>query len=161
MQRGAGAGAALAGAFQLRTILGRLLTEVEMTTVDTTDPRLAGQAEQDKNLAKALAVERETQLRAAYLARRQEVLDAIQAWYQQQALLSSGVPQEALPHPELLDAAGLDPAQNPPPAWIEADRAVRLAGELLHYLAGNVEERLCLEAFCLSVCERAPQSSPK
>jgi len=160
MQRGAGAATALAAAFQLRTILGRLLTEVEMSAGEI-DPRLLSQAEQDKNLAKALAEEKETQLRAAYLARRQEVLDAIQVWFQQQALMASGVDRAALPHPEILEAAGINPDAPASLSWIEADRGARLAGELVHFLAGNVDERLCLEAFSLAVCERASPPSPQ
>jgi len=154
LRPGAGAAAGLAGSHRLGSILAGLRAEAESQAKAATDPNLEAQAALDPSLRKKIEEELGVRTEAEYQGRRQELIAAIGAWFQQNALLAAGAGPEALPHPEMLAAAGLAGAPSAA-AWEEADRAARLAGELAWHLASNVEERLCLEAFCLSVCDRA------
>ena len=147
----AGAAAALAGAHALLSVFSRLGQEVEGHFEAAADPRLAELAKEDKTLKKQLEDEAEAALSAEYRRVRADALDAIYAWYQQQILLAGGLPPAALPHPEFFTAAGLTPQPMLPD---DADRACRLAAQLLQQLTGNLDERLAVEAFCLELCAR-------
>ena len=151
---GAGAASGLAGAHRIGSLLAGLHAEAEALAKAAADPNLAAQAVLDPALRKKVEEELAVRIEAEYQGLRQELIATIGAWFQQRVLLAAGAPPHTLPHPEMLAAAS-DPAAAPPlERWEEADRTARLAGELAWHLAGNIEERLCLEAFCLAATNR-------
>ena len=154
LRRNGGAATALAVAHGVAGILGGLQSLAEESAGGEHDERWQVLAEQDSSLKKKIEGDRLVRIQAEYRRLRRDLTDALQTWFLQLALLAAGTPRANLPHPELLDAAGVSPGQEPRPRWHEADRDVQSVDELLKYLAGNVQERLALEAFCLSVCER-------
>ena len=154
LHRNAGAATALSVAHGIARILDGLHSLAEESVGEEQDERWQVLADQDSDLKKKLQDDRLIRIQAEYRRVRRGVLDALQTWFLQVALLAVGTPRSDLPHAELLEAAGLEPGHEPRPPWHDAERDVQLANELLGYLAGNVQERLALEAFCLSVCER-------
>ena len=154
LHRNAGAGTALSVAHGVAGILDGLQSLAEESIGEELDERWQVLADQDSSLKKKLLEDRLIRIQAEYRRLRRDVTDAVQTWFLQVALLAVGTPRAELPHPELLEAAGVAPGHEPRPPWREAERDVELANELLGYLAGNVREQLALEAFCLSVCER-------
>ena len=154
LRRNAGAGTALSVAHGIAEILDGLQSLAEESAGGEHDERWQVLAEQDSSLKKKLQEDRLTRIQAEYRRLRRDLTDAVQTWFLQVGLLAVGTPRDELPHPELLEAAGIAPGDEPRPQWHEAERDVELANELLGYLAGNVHEQLALEAFCLSVCER-------
>ncbi len=147
----AGAAAALAGSHALLSAFSTLSQEVGGDFEAAADPRLAEMAKDDKNLKKQLEEEADAALAAEYRRVRGGVLDALYSWFQQQLLLASGLPPDSLPHPEFFTASGGAPKPMTPE---DADRACRLAAQLLQQLTGNVDERLAVEAFCLELCAK-------
>ncbi len=155
----AGAAAALEASGGLLRMLGLLRQELEAgAEAAPMDATLAELARTDKSVLKELEEQREVAGVSAYLQRRRELLDAIQAWFQQLLLHAAGVPDAQLPHPELFTAAGGIPDGFDPDT---ADRFCRLAADLARQLDGNLDERLGIEAWCLELCERpAPPPAP-
>jgi len=156
LRQGAGAATAIAAAHRLTVIFGRLEQEAEAVADDVKlDAQMAELAQTDKTVKKQLDEDQVIRVESEYRRRRAEVLDGIHVWFMQLVLMAQGVAPEALPHPEVLAAAGGAAALQPLPAWQEADHLLRLTEEMLRQMSGNVNERLGLEAWCLSVCERA------
>ncbi len=143
-----GALRALTAASQLVELFGQLRQQAEEAHSGDEDERWEHVAEGDKNLQKKIEDQRNAQIEAEYRRLRERFLDAIQTWYLQQALLSRGVNREAIPHQEMLPYIF-------PCSPEAADRNVRLVDDLIYYLSGNTDERLAIEAFCLSVCEKS------
>lgn len=156
LRQGAGAATAIAAAHRLTVILGRIEQEAE-AVADETKPsaQMAELAQLDKTVKKQLEEDEVIRVESEYRRRRAEILDGVHVWFMQLMLAAQGVPLETLPHPEVIAAAGGDAVLQPPPAWQEADPLLRLTEEMLRQMSGNVNERLCLEAWCLSLCERA------
>lgn len=162
LRAGAGAAVALGCIYQLLSIFARLRQTAEAAAAEPRDPALEEMAGADKTLRKQLDDEQSTAIEAEYLRLRQEITDATYCWFQQQVLLAAGTPPDRLPNPEMLTAAGTEFATAPPASREEADRCCRLTAEMLQALAANVDERLCLESFCLSLCERpVPLVAPR
>ncbi len=93
---------------------------------------------------------------AEYRGLRNQLVEAIHAWYLQQYLQAAGVATEQLPHPELLDAATGDKEQASAKQHGEDwETAVSAAEQLQRLLNGNMDEKLALQAFCLEVCEKS------
>lgn len=156
LRQGAGAAEAITASHRLGVILDRLAQEAKATAGElTTNPQMAEAILTDKTLKKQLEEELAIRVDSDYLRRRSEVLEAVHVWFMQLILLAKGVPGEALPHPEVLAAGGGEKVLQPWPTWSEADQALRLTEETLRYLGGNINEKLALEAWCLSLCERA------
>lgn len=147
----AGAAAALAGSHSLLSILSLLEQEVADNFEAETDPRLAEMAKEDKRLRDQVKEEAEAAFASEYRRVRGEFLDALYAWYQQHVLLAAGQLPEGLPHPEFFEAAGTPPQPMTPE---NAERACRLAAQLLQHLTGNVSQGLAIEAFCLELCAK-------
>ena len=82
----------------------------------------------------------------------EQLIDAMLAWFLQRFLIASGMAVELLPHPEMLDAAK-DMLENPPSPW-EAEQDIREVEEFARCVKGYVEERLALDAMCLSITEK-------
>jgi DNA polymerase-3 subunit delta' len=156
---GAGAAAALAGGHALATVFAQARQHVEAAE-PAVEPSLQAMLAADTNLRKHMEEERTAAREAEYLTVRQDILDAIAAWYQQWFLLAAGAVPDKLPHPEFFDACGDPSVRERRISREEAERGLRAATELTQGLAANVDERLCLESFCLIVCERPPSAAP-
>jgi len=154
LRRNAGAATAVAAASRLSAVFGSLREQAREAIGDAYDERWDAVAADDKALRKRLEEAHEAKIEAEYRRLRQEIADALQAWFLQQCLVAAGTAPELLPQPELLEDAGEVVQEAPPIAWEEADYSAACLDTLLRCLAGNVNERLALEAFCLSVCER-------
>ncbi len=153
LHRGAGAAVALATAQEICELLSALQAQAEhlVGIHDEDDPSLA---DQDATFIKRLETMRQARVQAEYLRLRQQVMEAIEVWFLQQCLLASRVPVHNLPHPEFLKAVDNTPAVATPASWAEADENAAHAADLARYLAANVEERLAVEAFCLTICKK-------
>ena len=154
LRSGAGAKAGLSSASRLAGILSSLRSEAEESVGDERDSRWESVAADDKSLRRRLEDAHEAQLEAEYLRLRQGVLDAVHAWFLQQLLVALGSDPGLLPHPELLDAAAETTEGVPPVPPSRAVANLEFTEELLSCLRSNVNERLALEAFCLSVTEK-------
>jgi len=153
LRRNAGAAIALATASRLSVILAGLQQQAEATVGDEHDQRWNTVAADDKALKKKLEEGRTAKVQAEYTRLRGDVGDALQTWFLQEQLAAGGVEPAALPHPELLAAAEDQGACLRDLTWEEANENVAWANELVRCLDGHVNERLALEAFCLSVCQ--------
>ena len=152
---GAGAAAALAGCHALATVFAQVRQQTEAETADPdSDPQLQAMLAADTALRKQIEEERAAAKEADYLNVRQEVIAAISAWHQQLFLIAAGVALDKLPHPEFLDACEDPSIREQGVSREEGERGLRIAEELAQGLAANVDERLCLESYCLTVCER-------
>jgi len=154
LRPGAGAKAGLSAANRFSAILSGLRSDAEEAIGDESDSRWEAVAADDRVLKRRLAEAHAARIEAEYLRLRAGVLDAVHAWFLQQLLITAGVTRAQLPHPELLDAAGPEGDALSQVAWPRAVGNLELADELLRCLSSNVNERLALEAFCLSVSER-------
>lgn len=152
LRAGAGAAVALAGTHALLSMFSALRQRADAATEQTVNLVLQQQAADDKALRKQLEDEQGVAAEAEYRRLRQGLLDALYTWFELQLLLAAGVPRAQVPNPEFLDAAG---AATEPLSWDEAERSCRLAGDLVYQLAGNMDDRLAVEAFCLAACERS------
>lgn len=152
LQRGAGAAVALAVAQEICELLSALHAQADHLVGDHAedDPTLG---DQDNAFLKRLETMRDARVQAEYLRLRQQVTEAVEVWFLQQCLLSAGVSISDLPHPELLEPDGVDTAGMMARPWNDADADCRHAAELGRFLAANVDERLAVEAFCLTVCK--------
>lgn len=152
LQPQAGAAAAIRGAYGILRIFDALRQESEAEAEAAgIDHALEELAAADKSVRKELEDQQKVAASAAFLRRRQEITDAIYVWFQQQFLLAAGTPPADLPHPEFFTAAGVVPGASPAGP---AETACRLTADLLRHLDGNVEERLAVEGWALSLCSR-------
>lgn len=151
LRRTAGAGVGVAAARRLGEIFGSLKAQALSALGEGIDVRWKAVAADDKALRKRLEEEHEARVQAEYLRLRQEIGDAIHAWFLQLLLLAAGAAAGHLPHPEFLEAAGVAPDAVAPNDVLEAQENVDSAARLLGTLAANVDERLALQAFCLAV----------
>ncbi|OPZ30837.1 MAG: DNA polymerase III subunit tau [Lentisphaerae bacterium ADurb.BinA184] len=144
--RGAGAARALSAAAGLRAIFSSLHQKAAEAV-----PAADGEdslADYDAAFRKRVEEARQAREQAEYLRLRGLILEAIQVWFQQRLLMASGASGTELAEPGLAPAEGYGPVATPE----EAGADVREAADLERYLAGNVDERLAVEAFCLAVC---------
>lgn len=147
----AGAASALAAATRLSDLFKSLHQQAEEMVSEGLGDQWESVAADDPKLRKDLEEQRKAHVEAEYVRLRQEMLDAVQTWFGQQTLLAAGIPASRLPHPEILPEKG---EEAKPFSLDDAERCNALSAELLRFLAGNVNERLALEAFCLSVCKK-------
>jgi DNA polymerase-3 subunit delta' len=153
LRSGAGAAVGLEASQNLLEIFAGLRQQAETRMDDSEDKRWKQLAEDDNTLRKKLEEEAKNRCEAEYNRLRQEMLDAISAWFLQETLIAAEVPTNLLPHPELLEMASVERTSL---AAIpeEAERHARLVDELMLDLTRNVHERLAIESFCLRVCEK-------
>ncbi|MCF7854393.1 MAG: hypothetical protein K9N51_06315 [Candidatus Pacebacteria bacterium] len=154
LRQGAGAAVALGVAHELRDLLAALRAQAEHMTADS-DVNGQEMAEQDPAFGKRMNALRQAQTEAEYRRLRQELLDAVEVWFMQCCLVAEGVAHEHLPHPEFFDAANGRPETLDKPSWESLDGHARAASELMTYLERNVDERLAVETFCLTVCQKS------
>ena len=154
LQRGAGAAVGLRVAHRIGEMFA-VVRDLAAAEVGDESPAMLELAEQDRAMKKRLEAQREARLQAEYLRFRNRLCDAIHVWFLQASLVAYGVPSDRLPHPELIDAAGVtvDTLRAVPPAAVEA--SLQATETLVRLLAGNVDERLAVEAFCLTICQKA------
>ena len=154
LREGAGAAVALQVSHELRDVFAALKAQAEQLVLDdeVTEEQLT---EQDAAFQKRLQTMRQAQVEAEYRRLRQELLDAIDVWFLQRCLIVKGVDRQYLPHAEMLDLAGVTVETAAGGTWEAAERRAREASDLVTYLERNVDERLAVEAFCLTVCQKS------
>lgn len=161
LSRGAGAAEGLAVAAGIDRVFGHLRNLAEEQTEDVYDDRWTTVATDDSALKKRLEDQRVARLEAEYVRLRNDVADAIQTWFLQQALIAAGADSELLPHPELLEAAQAGNGHVlTRPDWAEAEQALAEVSQWVRALVPGVNERLALEVLCLSLTEKN-SSAPK
>ncbi len=152
---GAGAGVALDVSGRIRKLFAQLRAQAEERTGDPDDVRWNVVAAGNAELRKRLEEERKTRVEAEYVRLRSVLLDAVETWFQQLSAVVAGAPISELPHPEIIENAGVPVGELTAIPWEQAEKCCRLVAELLRDLRSNVHEGLALQAFCLSVCEKA------
>ncbi len=152
LHRNAGVKNAMGVASDIATILANLKSNAEKYVEENWDARWENTAEGNKSLQKQLTELRQIRIDSEYVRLREELVDAMQTWFQQRLLIAAGVDKELLPHPELLPCSELLLAKPPPQA--EAEQDLRWIEEFIRSLKANVEETLALDALCLSICEK-------
>ncbi|MFO7821876.1 MAG: AAA family ATPase [Lentisphaeria bacterium] len=153
MRRGAGSDVALACAQQLRRHFATLQEIAAQNIDDGLAEGVAAEVEQDNQLQKRLDKVQEARVSAEYLRLRQEVVEAIQVWFMQQSLLAHGAPETYIPNPEVFEKAKFENATARKMKPAEAEQNVFYTEELGRDFAGNIDERLALESFCLMICQ--------
>lgn len=153
LHRGAGSAVALATAHQLCWQFAALHDAAANNVESGLAPETSAEVEQDPQLQKRFEEAYQARLQAEYLRLRQEVVEAIQIWFLHQSLLAHGAPINYIPNPEIFEPADYDPATARIPERGEAKENVGYARELAYDFARNVDERLALESFCLTVCK--------
>ena len=147
LRRQAGAVIGLQTSAKIHQLFSELHKDAEAMADDLRDKRW--DAVDDPKLKKQLEDDLLARIEAEYVRMRESLLCAIQAWYLQRLLISSGVRRELLPLQELLPFS--DDVFANPPSQEEADHDIALAEELASCIRGNVDERLALDSFCLNV----------
>ena len=132
LKRGAGAGIGLKTSARITAMFAELHKDAEALAEETKDHRWA-----------------------EYVRLRESMLSALTAWFLQRFLICQGVRKELLPHAEMLEAE--EDIFTAPPKPEEAEEDIRLAEELTSCIKANVDERLALDAFCLTVSEKKPK----
>ena len=153
---GAGLARGVITAAALAALLQELHQQAEERVREENSERWNALAEQDvgNDVRKEIEETAKARVESEYRLRRQAVLDAVETWFRQLLLIAAGVNYGDLPHPEILDAAHVSDESALRLPWEAAARNARLAEELARELqATNVDERLALDAFCLSACE--------
>lgn len=149
LKRGNGAAAALQAAVELRQAFGTLLRLAESREPDMA-PDLEAMASQDTALDKRLQAQRNARIQSEYVRLRNQLCAVVESWFQQRCLLAAGIDPEQLPYPELVDR-GITKC---PVDLIRAQQDAAEAAKLSRCLAGNVDEALAVEAFCLTICRK-------
>ncbi|MFA6930136.1 MAG: hypothetical protein WCT05_07395 [Lentisphaeria bacterium] len=152
LRRNAGVKIALHTAAEIGVILSSLRRDAEQFVEDNWDERWENAAEDNKSLQKQLSELRQVRIDSEYFRLREELVDAMTAWFQQRLLIASKVPENLLPHPEFLSYSEKLLAAPPPSSETEQD--LRWLEEFARCLKANVEESLALDSLCLSICEK-------
>jgi len=155
LRPGTGASVALDVSGRIRELFAQLRARAEERIGGLDDDRWNVVAAGNAELKKHLEEERKTRLEAEYVRLRTVLLDAVETWFQQLSALVAGIPVTELPHPEIIENAGVTADELTAIPWDQVEKCCRLVAELLRDLRSNVHEGLALQAFCLSVCEKA------
>jgi DNA polymerase-3 subunit delta' len=107
--------------------------------------------ELSKTALKELNNLREAQIQSEYLRLRTEIVDGIYNWFLQLTLITAGIPQTSLPHPEFITKTGLSWESLTSISAKEAEQAYREVNTLIKALRTNTDEQLAIEAFCLTL----------
>ena len=103
----------------------------------------------DAKMRKLVEEENMAREEAEYVRLRSQVTDAIQAWYMQELLIAYGADESSLPNPEMLKGVN-----SPRVSSEEALQNIRYVSDFLRSLSANVDEKLALDALCLSISEK-------
>ena len=153
LKRGAGAGIGLKTSARITAMFAELHKDAEALAEETKDHRWDDT--EDARIKKQLEEEYIAKIEAEYVRLRESMLSALTAWFLQRFLICQGVRKDLLPHAEMLEAE--EEIFTAPPKPEEAEEDIRLAEELTSCIKANVDERLALDAFCLTVSEKKPK----
>lgn len=153
LRRGRGALVATKAANKILDILERLKNTAEAQSLEKMQTRLAAFTEPDKVLKKKLEDEQKADSASAYLDGRQQLLSAIETWFNQEYIRAGGIKRQYLPNPEFYQYMREEP---PPftPTPGEAQKNITQVEELMQQLAFNVSEPLTIQDFCQQVCAK-------
>ena len=151
MRRGAGAAVALKSAMKLKQAFNQLMDLAKAKEPDM-DEDLEAVASQDPGLKKRLLEQREARIQAEYVRLKTQLCGAIETWYQQRFSQLKAGDKYLPPNPECSPAEISAKALPILEAKADADEALKLT----RGLAGNLDEALALEAFCLTICKKNP-----
>jgi DNA polymerase-3 subunit delta' len=155
LRRNAGAAVALAVSHRIQDLLTDLRAMAEQTSdIPQNQEGTAREEEQDPAFRKRLDEIRKARVQAEYLRLRAGLTEAIEAWFLQRSLAARGIADADLPHPELIKAAKLPAAVLTELPDEEAEHDAREAGKLRQFLTTNLDERLAMDVFCLTVCKK-------
>jgi hypothetical protein len=152
LHRNAGVKNAMSVASEISAILANLKKDAQQYVEENWDARWENTAEGNKSLQRQLAELRQIRIDSEYVRLREELVDAMQTWFQQRLLIAAGVEQSLLPHPELLPYSKQLLKKAPP--LTEAEQDLRWTEEFIRSLKANVEESLALDTLCLAICEK-------
>ena len=99
----------------------------------------------DQRMKKLVEEENLAREEAEYVRLRMKVTDAIQAWFLQSLVIS----YEMLPNPEMLSGLECSAVSTE-----EALQNIGYVSDFLKSLSSNVDEKLALDAMCLSITEK-------
>jgi len=150
----AGAAQGLKCAKNLLHIFATLQKEAEKIVGTTIDEKWNEAMEGNSALRKRLENEQKAKLAAEYIQLREETLAAMQAWYSLIQLKASGIAEENLPLPEIVDAIKQQNMKIPNIKMSLANYALQQVDKLIQALSGNVNEKLAVEAFALEVSKK-------
>ncbi|MGI6353518.1 MAG: hypothetical protein ACOX6W_00245 [Lentisphaeria bacterium] len=150
LKRQAGAAVAMKASAELTKMLAELRKDAEATAEEMIDRRWDNV--DDPRIKKQLEEEQTARVEAEYVRLRETMLDALQAWFLQRYLIAAGVQPKFLPQPDMLDVQATIIAKPPTPQ--EADEDITQAEELVRCIKANVDERLAIDTFCLTVTEK-------
>ncbi len=103
----------------------------------------------DQRMKKLVEEENLAREEAEYVRLRMKVTDAIQAWFLQSLVISYGCSDEMLPNPEMLSGLECSAVSTE-----EALQNIGYVSDFLKSLSSNVDEKLALDAMCLSITEK-------
>lgn len=150
MKRGAGAAVAMKSAAVLKQAFKQLM-ELAKSREPETDQELQAVADQDPALKKRLSEQRENNIKAEYVHLKTQLCGVIETWFQQRLSQLKQDDCYCPPNPELVAGKNTIKGLSLLEAKADADEALKLT----RGLAGNLDEALALEAFCLSVCKKS------
>ena len=147
LHRQAGASQGITAAAGISAIFASLRDRASASVDDSEVRRWAEAA--DATMKKQAEEEQKAKIEGEYVRLRAQVTDAILAWFLQRLLIASGTPQDSLPNPEMLREISL-----PKCLPEEASADIRSVEEFLKCLASNVDEKLALDAMCLTISRK-------
>ncbi len=152
LHRNAGVKKAMQISADLTTILAGLKSNAEKHVEKNWDARWENTADGNKALQKQLSELRQVRIDSEYMRLREELVEAMLAWFQQRLLIAAGVDKKLLSHPEMLTKA--EQLLSKPPTQEQAEQDLRWIEEFMRSLKANVEESLALDTLCLLICEK-------
>lgn len=150
MKRGAGAAVALKSAAALKQAFKQLMA-LAQTREPEVDKELEAVTDQDPAMKKRLLEERANRIQAEYIRLKTQLCGVIETWFQQRFSQLKKSQNNPPPNPELSPAETAAKALPVLDARADADEALKLTAGL----AGNLDEALALEAFCLTICKKS------
>lgn len=150
LKRGAGAAVALKSAAALKQAFKELM-DLAKAREPEIDKDLQAVTDQDPAMKKRLIEQRENNVKAEYVRLKTQLCGVIETWFHQRFSQLKKSDKNPPPNPELTlveTTAGKLPILD---ARADVDEALKLT----RGLAGNLDEALALEAFCLAVCKKS------
>ncbi|MDT8390634.1 MAG: hypothetical protein RRC34_09025 [Lentisphaeria bacterium] len=151
MKRGAGAAVALRSAAVLKHAFKQLMDLAKQKEPEI-DQDLQAVADQDPALKKRLVEQRENNIKAEYVRLKTQLCGVIETWFHQRFSHVKKTGKNSPPNPELTHPESTGDIGSVLDARADADEALKLT----RGLAGNLDEALAIEAFCLTVCKKNP-----
>ncbi len=146
----AGAQAATEAADILIQLLAEIRAVCEAESKSQLAELTASTRELEPAMRKQQKEEAEALLESQYRGKRELFLSAIHTWFGQEYIRANGVDSVILPNKEFYEE--LPEAQPPGPR--EARRSLQLTEKLLETLNYNVDEKLAIDDFCQTLCQK-------